>query len=99
MGHSSVNARANEDPALVSMKPYEVGWLCRIEPRNLQKDLKGMRVGAEAVSWYQEEIDKYFEAMAQIREELAESGTETGGDGQPAGEDKLEAFSRAFLHA
>jgi len=56
----SINAELLERPELIKMKPYELGWICSIEPTNLSAELQTLKIGADAVSWYQQEIDKFF---------------------------------------
>jgi FixJ family two-component response regulator len=56
----SINAELRERPELIKMKPYELGWICSIEPANLRAELQTLKIGADAVSWYQQEIDKLF---------------------------------------
>jgi glycine cleavage system H protein len=39
-----VNERLKEDFSLLRKDPYGEGWLFRIEPTNLEEDLKGLVV-------------------------------------------------------
>jgi CheY-like chemotaxis protein/glycine cleavage system H lipoate-binding protein len=55
----SVNAEHAEHPEWLSIKPFELSWMCRIEPSNLAAELPGLRIGHDAVDWYQEELDRY----------------------------------------
>jgi CheY-like chemotaxis protein/glycine cleavage system H lipoate-binding protein len=48
---------------LMSIKPYEVGWICAVDPSQLSDDLRELRIGAETVEWYEEEIRKYQRAL------------------------------------
>lgn len=62
----SVHAELNNRINLLHIKPYELGWICSIEPSNLHEDLKMLKIGAEAVDWYQKEVDKYQEMVKAI---------------------------------
>lgn len=55
---SAVNDELEVHPDYVEINPYEVGWIARIEVDNLSSDLESMKIGADAVSWYQQEIDR-----------------------------------------
>ena len=60
---ASVNAELRDRPELIKLKPYELGWVCSLDPSNLNVDLKDLRIGADAVSWYREEINRYGEKI------------------------------------
>ena len=49
------------------MKPYELGWICTIEPSNLPEDFQALIIGADSVGWYQKEIEKYGEMLNQLK--------------------------------
>lgn len=66
---------------LLKMKPYELGWICCIEPENLSSDLKLLMIGADAVSWYEEELRK-FKSLAHEEEERREGGEAAPGRGR-----------------
>ncbi|MFC2158970.1 response regulator [Acidobacteriota bacterium] len=52
---------------LIQIKPYELGWICTIEPSNLPFELQSLQLGADAVSRYQKDIDAYSEKLNQSR--------------------------------
>ncbi len=99
---SDVNAQLLDNPELIKLKPYELGWFCKIEPAKLTDDLKEMRVGEDAVTWYREEIDRY----TKMKEEVARYEVETGAEPDTGGvlaSDVLShatwaAFSRTFIN-
>ena len=41
----SSNAALEDNPELINESPYEKGWLCKINPSNLQEDLKNLTKG------------------------------------------------------
>jgi CheY-like chemotaxis protein/glycine cleavage system H lipoate-binding protein len=59
----SVNSEHAEHPEWLSIKPFELSWMCRLEPSNLAEELPGLRIGHDAVDWYQEELDRYSELV------------------------------------
>ncbi|MCA9523760.1 MAG: response regulator [Myxococcales bacterium] len=99
---SSVNSELHDNAELIERNPYEHGWMCCVEATNLHDDLRPLRIGAEALSWYREEIDKFM-AIAEV-ESAPEAvvHTETGPPKPRAAvmSDKVfQTFSKTFLHA
>jgi hypothetical protein len=45
----------------LAIKPFELSWMCGIEPSNLAGELPGLRIGIDSIDWYQKEIDRYRE--------------------------------------
>ena len=41
----SVNQDLEENPELINDNPYEKGWICKINPSNLQEELKNLMQG------------------------------------------------------
>ena len=99
---SGVNSELLDNPKLIKLKPYELGWFCRIEPTKLADDLKEMKVGEDAVSWYREEVDRYTEMKGKIARERVDAeaepdaGEDTASDVQD--EATWSAFSRTFIN-
>ncbi|MHB8838510.1 MAG: response regulator [Gemmatimonadaceae bacterium] len=48
------------------MRPFELGWMCTVEPAMLPSDLQRLTLGADAVDWYQREIDRYGVALTTL---------------------------------
>lgn len=95
---TAVNSELTDYINILKIKPYEVGWICCIEATNLTQELKDLKIGADAVSWYQEEYERFNRAF----EGLNSVGTTDGnGENEPVAEEKKswEAFSKSFLHA
>lgn len=57
----------------IQMKPYELGWVCKVEPSNLPNDLHALIIGADSVTWYQKEIEKYSENLNQLKGSIREN--------------------------
>jgi hypothetical protein len=99
---ADVNSKLLDNPELIKLKPYDLGWFCRIETTKLADDLKEMKVGEDAVSWYREEIGRYAEMKEKIARERGE--TEPKSDaGEDAASDVQDretwmAFSQTFVN-
>ncbi len=99
---SGVNSELLDNPKLIKLKPYDLGWLCRIEPTKLADDLKEMKVGEDAVSWYRKEIERYTEMKKKIAQEKGETEAEPDA-GEDAASDVQDqatwvAFSQTFIN-
>jgi CheY-like chemotaxis protein len=94
---TSVNTKLAEHPGMINLKPYESGWVCCVDAATLTKDLQDLMIGADAVSWYQDEFDKLQENIGQL-EKVGGNGKETK-DGGHSEEVISAAFSKSFLHA
>jgi glycine cleavage system H protein len=97
---AGVNVELLDHPELIKLKPYELGWFCRIEPSKLNEDLKELKVGEDAVSWYREEVDRYTEMKQKIAQEKGDDESDAG---EYAASEALDpvtwvAFSRTFIN-
>jgi CheY-like chemotaxis protein len=45
-------------PAEIVENPYGNGWICMLEPRDLNAELKALRIGLPVLAWYQDEITR-----------------------------------------
>lgn len=93
----AVNTEHAEHPEWLAIKPFELSWVCELEPSDLAGELPTLKIGQQAVDWYQSELDRYTR--------LAESRRETRRPDAGAGEDPfpdaslLARFSEPFLHS
>ena len=89
---TSVNSEHAEHPEWLAIKPFELSWMCGIEPSNLASELPDLRIGRDSVQWYQAEIDRFHQ--------LAGKSGEPGEDGQLGEAEYTELlieFSKPFL--
>jgi len=63
----AVNERINVDPAEARKEPYGKGWAFMLRPSNLSRDLKKLRIGAEAAAWLEREARSFTEFLALHR--------------------------------
>ena len=54
-----VNSEHAEHPEWLAIKPFELSWMCGLEPSNLARELPDLKVGRDSIAWYQAEIDRY----------------------------------------
>lgn len=97
-----LNTEHIEHPELIALNPFELSWMCCVEPSNLAEELHSMKIGVDSINWYREEIDKYTEIVKGIEKESQQIGSSAKGD-DTAGSRKtderiFEAFARTFSH-
>jgi glycine cleavage system H protein len=68
-----VNEPLGSDPSPAIRSPYDRGWVCRLRPSDLAGELPTLRVGQQAVDWYQDEIARLREAHPATKEENPEN--------------------------
>jgi CheY-like chemotaxis protein len=90
-----VNEEHGEHPEWIASKPFELSWMCCIEPSNLSDELHALKIGADSVNWYRQEIDKYSDLMKGAGKALAQA---TAGGKTDDKDDKfVDTFARTFL--
>ena len=70
---SAVNERINVDPS-ARKEPYEKGWAFMLRPSNLSRDLKKLRIGADAAAWLEREARSFTEFLSLHRAVPVEVG-------------------------
>ena len=95
----AANTEHVDHPVWLAVKPFELGWVCALEPANLGGELPALKVGADAIAWYQEELDRFSRLSSRLEDEDASAGeTVTEGSGGPAGNSELlTEFTKPFL--
>ncbi len=46
--------------------PYEKNWVCAIDTENLDNEIKEMKIGKSAVSFFQDDIEKFRLLMKDL---------------------------------
>ena len=70
----AVNEQINADLAAARKDPYEKGWAFMIRPSNLSRNLKKLRIGAEATAWLERETRSFTEFLSLHRAVPVEVG-------------------------
>ena len=99
----SVNSEHADHPEWLSIKPFELSWMCGIEPSNLANELPDLKIGRDSVDWYQGEIKRYQELADKFIENTAqvESNKTEESEKRKREEYKnlLMSFSKPFLQS
>ena len=67
----SINSEQAEHPEWLAIKPFELSWMCGLEPSDFAGELPGLRIGSDSLAWYQEEIDRYTELSNNLMGDVA----------------------------
>jgi CheY-like chemotaxis protein len=95
-----LNTEHVEHPEWIASKPFELSWMCCIEPSNLAEELHSLKIGADCVNWYRQEIERYNQIVREAEKERLQSGPPAkGGTAQSEKTDEkfLEKFAKTFL--
>jgi CheY-like chemotaxis protein len=96
-----VNTEHVEHPEWIASKPFELSWMCCLEPSNLSEELPSLKIGVDSINWYRREIDKYSDIVRGLEKQghgLAASGkSKDQAEKQPTGGDFLGEFAETFL--
>jgi CheY-like chemotaxis protein len=94
-----VNIEHIEHPELIAVNPFELSWMCCIEPSNLSEELHSLKIGADSINWYKGEIDRYTEIVKGVETERLQIKSSSNGSAekQRADENFLERFAKTFL--
>jgi CheY-like chemotaxis protein/glycine cleavage system H lipoate-binding protein len=97
---SRVNHELTYNLDLFRQRPYEAGWICCVAPGDLTEDLRRLRIGADAVGWYQDEVDSFRRTLSELVEKrpTAESGEPTA-DEVDAVDEAWQAFADSCVTA
>jgi CheY-like chemotaxis protein/glycine cleavage system H lipoate-binding protein len=97
----SVNSEHAEHPEWLAIKPFELSWMCRVEPSNLAAELPGLKIGHDAVDWYQAELDRYSQLARNGGADAAAVALDEPDNNGPASDEErlkiLARFSEPFL--
>ena len=96
-----VNDEHAQHPEWIASKPFELSWMCCIDPSNLPEELPSLRIGVDSINWYRDEIDrcsKIVDGMEKDAAQAASSGKGPDKAGQQQADEKfIDAFAKTFL--
>jgi CheY-like chemotaxis protein/glycine cleavage system H lipoate-binding protein len=99
----SVNSEHAEHPEWLAIKPFELSWMCRVEPSDLAAELPDLKIGHDAVDWYQAELDRYSQLARNGGADAAAVALGEPDNGGPASDEErlkiLARFSEPFLQS
>jgi len=98
---TSVNSEHAEHPEWLSIKPFELSWMCGLEPSNLANELPDLKIGHDSVDWYHAEIDRYQALADKFIEKTAQVESDQTPEAEKIKKEEyknlLVDFSKPFL--
>lgn len=93
-----INSEHTKHPELIVSNPFELSWMCCIEPSNLPDELHSLKIGVDSINWYKKEIEKYSEIVIGA-ESVGPQIDSSGKVSSQAGKDEriIEEFAKTFL--
>ncbi len=64
-----VNTPLNNKLTDLDVSPYDKNWICMVDAENLAEELKRMKIGKSAVSFYQDEIENCVSSLKPMIDE------------------------------
>jgi CheY-like chemotaxis protein len=96
-----LNTEHVEHPEWIASKPFELSWMCCIDPSNLAEELRSLKIGADSISWYKDEVDRYSDIVKGAENRSAQGAPSGKKDDKAArqqtDENILEVFTKTFL--
>ena len=100
---TEINAEALQDSELLLREPYERGWLLRLRPRDLARELPQLRIGAGARTWLRQETARFADFLGRqlpadaFGTTLQDGGLPVSGVMEPLDRQAWERFEEEFL--
>lgn len=63
---SQVNTILKDNIDALDVTPYERNWVCALDAENLDNEIKEMHIGKSAVTFFQEDIEKFKSIFTEI---------------------------------
>ena len=51
---------------MLNVTPYERNWVCALDAENLDVEIKELQIGKSAVTFYQEDIERFNSLMKDL---------------------------------
>jgi glycine cleavage system H lipoate-binding protein len=71
---TAINSRLRDQGSLANDDPYSEGWVLRIHPHNLRRDLKNLMIGDETETFYSREVGRLYQVIEETAGPLAADG-------------------------
>ncbi len=63
---SQINTLLKENVDALEVTPYERNWVCALDAENLDNEIKEMNIGKSAVSFFQDDIEKFNTLFTEL---------------------------------
>jgi CheY-like chemotaxis protein/glycine cleavage system H lipoate-binding protein len=73
-----LNKPLQYDIELLNVTPYDSNWVCELDAEDIDTELKNLRIGKTAVSFYQDDIEHFVELRKKSLKPVKEGEYENG---------------------
>ncbi|MDO8548975.1 MAG: response regulator [Ignavibacteria bacterium] len=73
-----INKPLQYDVELLNVTPYDSNWVCIIDAEDLDTELKNLKIGKTAVSFYQDDIEHFIDLRKKSLKPIKEGEYESG---------------------
>ena len=94
-----LNMEHVEHPEWIASKPFELSWMCCIDPSNLAEELPSLKIGVDSINWYKREIDKYNEIVRRVEKDSLPLDPSRQGIDKAEKQKSAETFFQEFAKA
>ncbi|HCY74863.1 MAG: response regulator [Ignavibacterium sp.] len=63
---SQINTILKDNVDALDVTPYERNWVCALDAENIDSEIKDMNIGKSAVSFFQEDIEKFKNTITEV---------------------------------
>ena len=63
---SQINTLLERNLSVLNVTPYERNWVCALDAENLDVEIKELQIGKSAVTFYQEDIERFNSLMKDL---------------------------------
>ncbi len=99
-----VNNRITSTPQMIKDDPYQAGWIYKIHPEQLSREIRSLRIGEDARLWLKKEIHRLQEFLIttlnskqEIQPTMADGGVPVEGIVEQLNDDEWQRLQREFL--
>lgn len=87
-----------EHPEWFAAKPFELSWMCCIEPEALSSELLSLKICMDTLKWYEDEISKYNKLISSIEQSGEPDGKSEAIVDAKETDEFWKAFSETFIN-
>jgi CheY-like chemotaxis protein/glycine cleavage system H lipoate-binding protein len=73
-----LNKPLQYDIELLNVTPYDSNWICEVDAENIDTELKNLKIGKTAISFYQDDIEHFVELRKKTLKPVKDGEYENG---------------------
>ena len=77
---TAINSRLRDQGSLANRDPYTEGWVMRVQPVRLRRDLRNLMINRETGGYLEEQVERLYKVIEDVAGPLAADGGYLGND-------------------